>query len=542
VSPRTRFAQTVTIPLVILLVGGVVRFWNLGWGLADSFAFPDEVLIWPTYFRSFIPLELASFLRPERFPAFVYPSGYGNLSGLLGAAAHALGFVPESSPSIFQVVYIARLVTASASLATVALVMLAGRTMFDRRTALVAGIFMALVPLCVFRAHYANVDSLLVMWVTAALIAAFFLAERGSTSAAILAGICTGFAFGTKYTGVAVGALVAWAVVEVAWKHGSWRIFLRLGVLSLCGCALGFFLACPACWIQSEYWLEALSFLSLVSSWDYVFFWRHHLIPSLGWYGRPYLYQLFASLPFSLGWPLYALAGLGVLRAIARRGLAERLLLVLLPLFLLPSVLGTSVVDAPRYLQPLVPALVLLSAHFLVTTAGRRVRLCVIAVVTTYSAIFALGQVSELNYRQQKELVEFLRAELPQRSQGKRPRVGLPDRVSPYYRIVTPLRAAGLAPRPLPAEEWFTADIDAFVLPETHVIAMRRSYPDRADIPAIERLESGESGWREAARWEAGYWAKSHYTALDPGFAADLLPGAQGFRVYIRDSEPTDRP
>lgn len=55
-----------------------MRFWNLGWGLADSVTFPDEVLIWPTYFRSFVPLEPSSVLRPERFAAFVSPSAYGN--------------------------------------------------------------------------------------------------------------------------------------------------------------------------------------------------------------------------------------------------------------------------------------------------------------------------------------------------------------------------------------------------------------------------------------------------------------------------------
>lgn len=114
--------------------------------------------------------------------------------------------------------------------------------------------------------------------------------------------------------------------------------------------------------------------------------------------------------------------------------------------------------------------------------------------------------------------------------------------VSQYYRIVTPLRAAGLAPRSLPAEEWFTADIDAFVLPETHVIKMHRSHPDRPDIPAIEALESGVAGWHEAARWEPSYWAQDHYTILDPGFAGDLLPGAQGFRVFLRNAEPTELP
>ena len=44
------------------------------------------------------------------------------------------------------------------------------------------------------------------------------------------------------------------------------------------------------------------------------------LVPSLGWYGRPYLYQLVASLPFSLDCPLYALALVGVGVALWKQG------------------------------------------------------------------------------------------------------------------------------------------------------------------------------------------------------------------------------
>jgi 4-amino-4-deoxy-L-arabinose transferase-like glycosyltransferase len=108
--------------------------------------------------------------------------------------------------------------------------------------------------------------------------------------------------------------------------------------------------------------LTAMGWLhSLVASGDFL---NNRAVPSLGWYGRPYLYELVASLPYALGWPLYALALVGVVVALWRHELADRVLLgALIPYFL---VIGGSPTTFPRYLMPLFPGLVILAARAVV--------------------------------------------------------------------------------------------------------------------------------------------------------------------------------
>src|SRR5439155_487932 len=82
----------------------------------------------------------------------------------------------------------------------------------------------------------------------------------------------------------------------------------------------------------------------------------NHLTPTLGWLGHRFVYQLGASLPYVLGWPLHALALLGVGLALVRRELGDRVLVVQLVAYFL--VIGSAAGTFPRYLMPLLPILV----------------------------------------------------------------------------------------------------------------------------------------------------------------------------------------
>src|SRR5437667_437225 len=71
-------------------------------------------------------------------------------------------------------------------------------------------------------------------------------------------------------------------------------------------------LACPPCALHADRMLAAMARFHAVTEMGWPFQ-NNCLVSSLGWYGRPYLYQLAAGLPFGLGWPLAVAALAGVI-------------------------------------------------------------------------------------------------------------------------------------------------------------------------------------------------------------------------------------
>src|SRR5439155_1378886 len=83
---------------------------------------------------------------------------------------------------------------------------------------------------------------------------------------------------------------------------------LTVGLVSLAAFGATFLAACPPCLLHLDQVRAALRLqyvLTRAMPWG---FGNNYLTPTLGWYGRPYCYELVASFPFTLGWPLYALA------------------------------------------------------------------------------------------------------------------------------------------------------------------------------------------------------------------------------------------
>ena len=106
-------AKASAILVIIVCTATLLRFWKLGWGLSAGLYFPDERQIWTPYFLAFDPVQWTSFLRPDRPMAFVYPSFFGNLSGLGAALGRTLGWTAPPEINIFDSLHIARLVAAS---------------------------------------------------------------------------------------------------------------------------------------------------------------------------------------------------------------------------------------------------------------------------------------------------------------------------------------------------------------------------------------------------------------------------------------------
>ena len=533
VARRRPSARTVLVVAGILAVAVVLRFWKLRWGLRDGMAFVDELQMWPSYLTAFVPLRPTSFLREDSPAALLYPAFYGFLSGGAVAVTHALGMIPAPTANVFPALYVARIVAASASLLNVALIGLLAWRVATPRAGLIAAALAAVVPVEAMQAHYVSVDPLLGLCTTLALLFACELARSGKLLAAVAAGAGAGLSFSAKYTGLVTFGTCGWAILEVCARERSVVPLLRLLPAAIAGFLVFVLFACPPCVLQSDLMFRAIRGLSNISSSSYLAFWNVQLVPTLGWYGRPYVYQLVAGLPFGFGWPLYLTILAGVVAAVRRHDVADRVLLVTLAAYFL-SVGMSFVVEATRYYIPMVPIVLVFVARMLDGLRAPRVRTAVLAVVWAYTAVFTLTQVQRYSFAQQMGLASWVKEALPAPAAGTKHRVAYPQGLDPYYGLRQPLIWAGMTPVAAPSGRWLDDRPEVFVMPELTAVRLKRDDPGSPDTEQLARLESGATGYKPVATWRSHYLQSGFYTWLDPAFTGDYAQGEIGFTVYLR--------
>lgn len=529
-SPSRRVALQLATPIALTAIA--LRFWHIGWGLREQTRFPDEMLF-STPVAAFVPLRWASFEMHN----FTYPALYVYIAGLTTAAAYALGLHPEQ-PSGFSTdtVHVLRLVSATIGVVGVGLVGLLGARLYASRwVGLAAAALLAVTPLHAMHSHIAAADVLLAGCMTLGLLAAYELARRGTVLAAMAAGAAAGVCFAAKQPGLVVLAPAGWAVLEASVRARSLVRAPLLGLVVV-GCfVVAYACACPPCVIHWDEMSRVMGMHHALNVSLGMGFTNNHLVPSLGWYGRPYVFQLVATLPYALGWPLYALALVGVGQAVWRHELADRVVLALLiPYFVIMS--GGHTVF-PRFMIPLFPPLVVLAARVVCSPTDRGiVRRLVLAGVFAYALALTTTQVARFSLDQQREVTQWIATHVARPAEGPI-RVGVPCVLKglDYFQIARPLADAGLAYLPLLDGHWFDDPVDAIVLPQWKAIGYRRDVPDGAPARQLDRLQAGEAGYRFERQWPPSpYLQSGFYTWLDPAYAGDLWQGEIGFSLYVR--------
>jgi len=348
-------------------------------------------------------------------------------------------------------------------------------------------------------------------------------------------GVAVGLCTAAKYTGIVVGAVAAYAVLEryLSDRAARWAVLL-LALVGL-GFTVGLFLGCPRCATRPDLALAAMRLHGANAASSPSAFVNNWLAPGLGWIGTPFVYQLVAALPYALGWPLYLVALAGVGLAVRRRTTADRIVLVQLASYLLA--IGWSPVVFPRYVLPLVPGLMVLAGRFAVETSPRpRLRRALVVGAWCYTLVLATVQVSRFSLDQQKGVVQWLveRKDRLARADGTL-RIAHPTTFANYLKLEDLLKAAGLAPSPMRWDRWFEKRPEVIVVSDWFTTSIRRDRPRGPMKRNLERLESGAAGYRRAASWRSTYPGEALYTALDPSFHADLWQGEVGFTIYLRN-------
>lgn len=268
----------------------------------------------------------------------------------------------EIDPTLLYL--IARATSAVLGTATVVAVYWTARQLRDHQTGLMAAGLAAVTYLLVRESHFGVNDALAALCATVALAGCVRVACRGGRADYLAAGAALGLAFAAKYQAAVV--LVPLVLAHV--QRGRLRRDLDL-VLGLAVALVTAVIAFPPMITEARRVLGDI--------------WVFLVLPSrLGYEGLDpdgaYVYY-FKTLGLGIGWPMLALAVLGVGTALVRRDWPV-LVVASLPVCLY-LIMGASHMFFARFLLPGLPALIVLAAVVLADLA-RRARLAAALLAT----------------------------------------------------------------------------------------------------------------------------------------------------------------
>lgn len=236
-----KIARCTILILMILAVaaGAGFRFAGLGFGIdRDAQAVrawhPDEI----EWVAGSLMTDLEGlnthyhyYGNAHIYLLFVLNVALFGLAKLTGVAA-GMGYAEFIYASGIERQIAARLVSVFFSLASLALIYRAGQAIFNRKTAIIAVLLLAINPISIIHAHYATVDSAFMFWVLAAYLALWRIYESGADRGRIAAaGLLLGTAIGTKYN---AGILLA-MIFAVFLFSKNLRLRSMIPLLALAG-------------------------------------------------------------------------------------------------------------------------------------------------------------------------------------------------------------------------------------------------------------------------------------------------------------------
>jgi hypothetical protein len=498
-----------------------LRFGRLYWGLDQHLAFGDET-VWALRLRPFDKLSWKSFDTT----GLGYPTLYQTVGGLGMWMSGKSLFGPDAIGWM-------RTLAATASVLAVLVTARVGSAMYGAWAGIIAGALLAVAPLDAMQVHYASVEPFLVLFTTSTILGSWHLARHGTLAAAGVAGIAVGLATASKYPGLAFVAPVGWAIVERWWVDRRLLAAIQRSAVAGLGLVVSFAVACPSCIVHADVLLEMLYRHRQMAA--FAGFAGACLVPEIGWWHRPFVYEIVADLPYGMGLPLAALATIGVVAAVWRHALADRLLLAaLVPYFVY---MGASDVVYPRYMLPLFPGLALAAAALLARLDRRRIATAIACLVVAYGVALTASQLRRFSWNQQLALADWMAERMPA-LESKDREVAIPGfhPADPYFKLRDPLVAKGYRVTLEGDTNWLISRPPFFVVPEWHAMAILRDRRDAFRIARLTLIRSGEVGYRPVMRVPIpGYLQGAWDARWDPTFAVELWQGAIGFTVYARD-------
>lgn len=264
---------------------------------------------------------------------------------IIGAAAHQFHDLRQVDVTDFLLW--SRVLTASMGVATVYVTYRIGLH-WDRTTALLAALLLAVAPMSVREARFALTDTPLALGVAATLWASLVAHQRRTSRSFAVAGAIAGLALGIKYT---AGLAVLLPLIAAWGSDGHPRVRLEWTVRVIVGWALAFLVVAPYTVLDLPAFLNG--FAGLMTAY------RPRLME------EPAAITYLKHLRITLGWPATLALGAGIALAawhIVRGPSRTRWALLLTFPVLYFAVVSRQSLIFGRYLLPLLPGACLLAA------------------------------------------------------------------------------------------------------------------------------------------------------------------------------------
>ncbi len=202
------FIKRNSVLLAVLFFALLLRLWGIGHGLPHVYSVDEPALV-----RSVLGLRFD--LNPHHFdwPHFHFYFCYFFFVLLVKfrALLQVLNLQPVLEPliPIFwqdpQIFYLQmRVISALMGTATVGLIYLIGKKLFDKKVGLLAAAFLAVYPFHNEISHFALLEAPLTFWVTLSFLFSVLIFKNGRLRDYLLAGLFAGLAASTKYNGALV--------------------------------------------------------------------------------------------------------------------------------------------------------------------------------------------------------------------------------------------------------------------------------------------------------------------------------------------------
>jgi YYY domain-containing protein len=289
---------------------------------------------------------------------------------------------------------------------TIVIVFLVGRRLWGRWVGLLGAAFVAFAVLHIQLAHFFAFDTIVTFWMMATTLAALRLADRPTTSRAIIAGIFGGLALATKISSAPVLATIGIALIVIllpnrhgvlGWKPPAFNLINRsinLAIVATLSVGITFLIAQPYTLFDLSTFLRNLAEQNaMVQGTADLPYTRQYANTT------PYLYQLQNLLTWGLGWPLGFAAYGGTLYVLWNNLYRRRAAVIVVLGWVIPYFFLTGAFHAKfmRYMLPVVPVLCLFAACGLLalwrsrSVLARPLAVLAIVTVLTGSIFFSLA-------------------------------------------------------------------------------------------------------------------------------------------------------
>lgn len=279
-------------------------------------------------------------------------------------------FYFEHVDQVGNIYLIGRTVSAIFGVGVVLFTYLLGRKLFKNSpVALLAALFISVLPAFVVHSHYMTVDVPVTFWILVTIYFSSYIIESNRIKWYVLAGLSAGLAASTKYYAILI--IITIITAHFIRLHNN-RTFRRSGeggilntmlVASYTFAVLGFIVTSPYTILDFKEFYK-----SGILSWFVTIFKGETSDPEIrlfamdtgiGWFN-----YLLNGIPTALGWPFFILSGLGIFYALFVRKSGVVLLLSWLITYFFIIGVGATSARHIRYLIPLFPVATLLTALF----------------------------------------------------------------------------------------------------------------------------------------------------------------------------------